>query len=187
MYLEAMAQPPFRALTTSATDSSFASRVPTNTEPSGNGVIDICSQGALAPWAVQFWPFGLGDDNDVFDLRLWGWYRYGNNPGTLLWVPTLLAQVTCTMCAVTGAAGMLIAATERFCDTITIGHQPKKIDADSGGAASSGTLEISSPTNDLIAFGIVPLLGCQKLQLDFDMTTNDPTNANALLAYRTPS
>jgi hypothetical protein len=133
----------------------------------------------------MLWPFGLGADNDAASLRVIGWSRALDTASALtLWVPTILIEVACTFSAVVGVAGAVVLNTERFADTITVvaARQRTFTDTDSGGAASRGTVEIFSPTNDLVAFLIVPLLASEKVELCWDQTTNNPTT-NALYAF----
>ena len=180
MYLEDMARPILRALATSSTSTSFTAKEATATEPTGDGVIDLTTaNGGIVPRRLRFMPIGTGDDNDVFAVRLYGWSRYGNNSNTLLWIPHLITELTCTLCARTGVAGKLMVATERFCDTIVVAKQPLTTD---GGGATRGDIWVHSPTGDLIAWGEMPLYGFTKIEPEFDMTTGDPTNGNILLS-----
>ena len=179
------ARPLAKALATDATDTSFASKVPTLTEPSGNGVIDLVRSGVLVPRQVLAFPYATGDDDATFDLRLVGWksLRSGN---TVLWIPAVLVQATATLGTSTGVAGAPVAATERFPDTLalhaTVTAQGKTTDTDSGGAASSGTVVFHSPVNNLIAYMRVPLEGFQKLEFTFDSTHASVTAMNCLYA-----
>lgn len=184
---------PFRkARSVNATNTSFASKVATTTEPLGDAgtatgasVIQVANNngsGGLTPCHLLVLPYGTGDANDVFDLRVIGWRRIGSGqaPHTL-WVPSILAGLTCTLGAGTGVAGSPVVATEKLVDTITVtaGMEPT-ITADT---TNQGTLIISSPAGDLTAWALVPLYGVEKVELTFDMTTGDPTNANALVAF----
>ena len=170
-----------KALTTNATDTSFASKVATITEPTGAGVIDLIGNGIVVPSWMRILPYALGDDDDVFDLRLIGWGRIG-----ALWIPTHIAQFTCTVSTKVGVSGQSVLDTERFADTIiihaTIAAQPRTTDVDSGGAAASGRIEIVSPANNLIGSIKLPLQDYEKVEFQFDMTTGDPTSANCLYA-----
>lgn len=160
-----------KAKATSATDTSFPSKIPTGTEPANDGVIDLRGSGILGQNAVFCVPFGAGDDDDAFSMRLIGWRVYGTDPATLLWVPVILAEVSCTMSTAVGVSGKLIGASERFCDTITLVTGNDDV-----------TDSIISPTGNVIAHITVDLEGSQKLEFTFDTTTGDPTNANCLYA-----
>lgn len=164
--------------TTNAADTSFPSKVPTTTEPSGGGVINRSVAGDGSGLHLVF--YGTGDADDVFDTRVIGWRKVTGGP-TGLWVPTIIAGLTCTLGTATGVAGSEVVATELFADTITItsGGEPT-VTADT---TRGGTFRIFSPTANLIAWVVIPLYGFEKVELTFDMTTNDPTGANALYAF----
>lgn len=172
-----------------ATDTSFASKVATITRPSGQGVIDLTQnqESGLVPEWLLLHPYGTGDDNDVFDMRVVGWRRAGaGTPGTpAVFLPTVLGQFTCTMSAAVGVAGAFMVATERFADTI-INHatistaMERYIGTDSGGAQTMGNILINSPENNLIASIEMRTKGCELIEVTFDMTTGDPAGANAL-------
>ena len=179
-------RPLLKVLATSATDATFPSKIPTVTEPTGAGVLDLASQGGVVPSRIVVLPFGAGADNTTFDMRIIGWRKLGAlpTPGEL-WIPTVLAQVSCTLSAAIGIAGAPLVATDRFADTIilhaTITAQGKTTDTDSAGAASTGRIVFTSPANDLVAHFTVELEGCQKVEFTFDMT--GATNGNALVSF----
>lgn len=156
-----------KALSTSSTASSFTTKTPTGTEPTGNAIISF-TQSLKMPTYLEFLPYGLGDDNDEFSMRVWAWRQFR---ASNLWIPKLLCEVACVMCASTGVAGTDVVATERFVDAITLvfGNDGENI-------------RRLSPGSDLIASLLVDVQGAQKIELDFDMTTGAPTNANALYA-----
>lgn len=160
-------------------DTSFGSRVPTVTQPSGTGVFAIGQN--LGPQRLKLIPYGVGDDNDVFAMRIIGWSRTVEAP--TIWIPCVIGELTCTMGGIVGVAGASIVDTERFCDTIAVVSQGKTSDTDGGGAAaSSGQIELFSNANDLVAFAVIAVNGYQMVELTFDMTTGNPTNANCLIA-----
>jgi hypothetical protein len=89
-------------------------------------------------------------------------------------IPTgtvILAQFVCTMSTQVGVAGREVLNTERFCDTITLTTGNDDVSVD-----------ITSPTGDVIAHASVDLKGSQKLELTFAMSTGSPTSANCLIA-----
>lgn len=163
-----------------ATATSFASKVPTLTEPSGDAgsatgasVIDLCPGGNGVSQASRLVlvPYGTGDADDVFAMRVIGWRCLGRGATTAIWIPVILAELTCTMSAVTGVAGGAVSATEYFCDTIALVSGNDDI-----------SIDIVSPTGDVIAHAAMDLKGFQKIEFQFDMTTNNPTGANCLIA-----
>lgn len=180
-------RPFVKARSVNATNTSFASKVATLTEPSGDAgtatgasVLQLSDgPNGIVPCKALLIPYGTGDANDVFDMRIIGWRRVGSGPRPdVLWIPHILASLTCTIGAATGVAASPVVATELFVDTITILSEPT-ITADT---TRQGTVMTYSPANDTIAWAIVDLQGCEKLELTFDTTTGDPTGANCLVA-----
>jgi hypothetical protein len=177
---------PFRkALSANSNDSSFASRVPTVVEPTSDGVVNLAwPHGGTVPQSLLVLPYGLGSDNDAFDLRVIGWRHIGavgQGPAlAALWVPTILVEVTCTISAAVGVAGSPVLNTERFADTITVksaGFEPTY----TADTTRAGSVRIFSPTNDLVGWFVLALDGLEKIEFTFDQTTNTPT-MNALIA-----
>jgi hypothetical protein len=105
-------------------------------------------------------------------VRLIGWRKLGSDPATQLWIPVVLAELACTACAVTGVAGKLIVATERFCDTITLVTGNDDI-----------SIDIVSPTGDVIAHALADIKGFSKLEITFDSTAAGTTAMNCLYAF----
>lgn len=177
-----------KAFGTNTTEASFASIVPTLTEPVavnigevGSGIFNLVPGGfGKVPDAVLVGFFGAGSDNDTFDVRLWGWDRIGSV--TVEWIPRPLASFSCTVSGTTGVAGGAIVNTDRIVDTIVvnaIAPQPFIPGVDASAAAiTRGTIRIMSPANNMMAWAFVPVYGCEKIQFDFDMT--GATNGNAV-------
>jgi hypothetical protein len=170
--IETLSGPFRKAKATNATDTSFPSRIPTLTEPSGDGVHNLAQDGqGLAQNRAVIVPYALGDDDDVFALRIIGWRAVGTGP-TRLWIPVILGELTCTVSTAIGIAGAEVLNTERFADTLAIV---------TGG--NGDWIDVNSPTGNIIAFATVNLHGFQKVEFTFDATTGDPTSMNALVAF----
>lgn len=149
---------------TSAT-GSFPSKVPTATQPSGDGVVgDPIVQGA--PEYIQVIPFGDGADDSTFDLRVIGWKV--SDLG--LWVPTILAQAACTLSTAVGVNTYEATASQRFADTISLTQVRADVDS-----------KASSPTGNLIASFQVETRGYQFIEVTFNLGT--ATGANALVSW----
>jgi hypothetical protein len=89
----------------------------------------------------------------------------GNAP---LWVPSLLASFTCTLCTQAGVAGTDVDNTQLFCGTIALV---------AGNANISN--EVLSPTGNVIAHIIVDAKGAQYVETRFG-TGSSATSCNCL-------
>lgn len=154
-----------RVRSTLSTDSSFPSKVPTATQPSGAGVVgDPIVQGA--PQWIQVIPYGEGADDSTFDLRIIGWKV--SDLG--LWVPTILAQAACTLSSAVGVDTYEVTSSLRFADTISLTQVRADVDS-----------KLSSPTGNLVASFQVETRGSAFIEVIFDLGT--ATGANALVAW----
>ena len=169
MHLETLSTALAKTHATDATDTSFPSKIPTGTEPSGNGVIELGLYGGLIQNGIVLLPYATSGDNDTFSMRLIGWRVLGSLSTTLLWVPVVLVELACTASTVVGVATRLVAATERFVDTITLVTGNDDI-----------SIDIVSPTGNVIAHVVADLKGFQKVELTFDSTAAGTTAMNCL-------
>lgn len=152
-----------KAHATNSTATSFTAPAATNTKPSGAGVIDFA--GAPPAWLVVV-PFGAGADNTTFDLRVVGWSLVGTT-----WVPRILCQFSCTLCAAVGVASGDVTASERFADTLS--------DPATNLGAKGVTCQPYSPQNDTPGQYLVDACGCTVFRIDVDLT--GATSGNALV------
>jgi hypothetical protein len=150
-------------LDTNSTSSSFAATAPTATEPTGDNVITLSRLGTMVCQNLMLAFFGAGNDDQTFDARVYGWQQVAG-----LWVPTLLAQLSCTLSTVVGVAGYPVLNTERFADTYSL----------ASGFNANVSVEVVSPANNTIGHVLLDVRGFSKIQVDFDMT--GATSANAL-------
>lgn len=179
------AMPWKKLLSTNDTSTSFASKIPTLTEPTGVNVVTLAQagQGTIAH-KIGLVFFGAGNDDTTFEARLIGWRRAGPLPSTALWIPNVICQFACTLGTSVGVTGGDAVATDRFVDTLALAStviQPKTTDTDAAGAASTGLVEFTSPANNLVAMAWLPLLGFQKFEVSFDMT--GATNGNCFYTF----
>lgn len=193
MRIDDLTSPLRKALAANANTSSFAAKPPTIAEPTNDGVVNLTNGGVVVPQHMLILPYGLGANNDAFDMRVLGWRHAGSSQGAqaALWVPVIIGQFSCICGNVTGVAATGgqtpdVLATEFFCDTITVSGtrgalQPRVTNDNGTGAEFGGTIRVSSPANDTVAFVLLPLLGMEKVEFQFDQTTNTPT-MNALIA-----
>lgn len=157
--------------TADSTDTSFPSKIPTLTEPVGNGVLELGQFGAVSQNGVVLLPYATAGNNDTFSIRLIGWRKIGTAPDVAMWIPVVLCELACICCAATGVTGGAILATERFVDSLTIV---------TGNANVS--IDVVSPLGDVIAHAVADTKGCQKIEATFDSTAAGATAMNCLVA-----
>ena len=154
-----------KALASNSTDNSWSAKAPTTTKPSGNGVFELSASGKVDKWLV-LQPFGSDAQNEAFDVRVWGWVKGDDDDSTIsnLWVPALLADLTCTL----GNIAASDLGTNNFlADTIT------ENDGDSDGGV---LVETVSPAEDLPSAVHVNLRGCGLMEFAFNRDTAAPAN-----------
>lgn len=157
-----------RAFATSSTATSFAAKAATLTKPSGDGVIELAPLGQPVESALLVYPFGEGDEDTTFSLRLLAWHVAD---GT--WFASTLLELVCTLSAYVGVAGGAVTATERFADTLAAV-------TDSGNEGVDYL--INSPANDTPAHALILLKGTALPELSVDLT--GATAGNALVGGR---
>ena len=151
-----------------STATSFASRIPTTTEPTGDGVYD-CHPGGVAQDAVlnyaMFVPFGRDTPGLTFDMRIFGWSLVAGS-STDVYIPIRLVQCSCTLGSATGVDGSNLEDEELICDTIA-------------SVTGSNLRTVVSPADNTIAHMIVDVTGFCKVEAIFDRT--GATQANCLI------
>lgn len=157
--------------------SSFASIIPTATEPvksSTRAIIDLGNGGAVGPNLILACPVGTGANNAVLTgVRFYGWRKLPRGSAESdLWVPVPLVAVDTVFGNVTGATGSSLIATYFFMDTINL--------IANFGVANVNNV-IQSNQADLPGFIIFDAYGFQKLEIDVDLGAN-ATAANCLVA-----
>lgn len=155
------------ALSANSTQSGFASRVPTT-----SNTIDS-EQQSSAPNAASFRnegdtvevaPYGAGADNSTLSLRVIGWRRAGPVVNSFIqWIPTVVADLSCTLSAAVGIAGRTPTSTDRFADTITV---------------TTGVAVVPSVTADTVGTAFVAVDGYE--YIEFITSVGTATNANCL-------
>jgi len=178
MLIETQATVWRKGLATNSDATSFASKVNTLTEPTGDGVHNVGwgpppgPQGGVTYNAILIHPYAVAGDNDTFSMRVIGWSLVRGS-GTVrdLWIPTILCELACTCSADVGVANSAVLATERFADTLAL-------------VGTSGTLgtnvDVFSPTGNVKGHAVIDLKGSQKLEFTFDSTSAGATGMNAL-------
>lgn len=135
--------------------------------------------------AMLIMPYGLGSENDVFDMKIVG-YRRVHPPmsdSRGMYVRSILGLFTCTISAAVGLAASggvnpPVLATERFADTIVVGKEISW----TADTTREGSVAVFSPANDSPGYIILPTLGCEAFEIEWDQTTGTPT-MNALISF----
>ena len=153
---------PFRkAVTVSATSTSYTAKVPTTTKPSGTGVFNLFDRDlgiaidTYIPKYLLLVPFGSDANDETFDMRLWGWSK--TLEATPLWVPQLIADLNCTLGNIAATA---LGTNHFLCDTIVIDK----------GSAEKTFLDPTSPADDTTGSVLAFLRGVELIEFDFDLT-----------------
>ena len=132
-----------------------------------DGVFLIGDEGMMAPRGLVLIPFCGGEQGANFWVRLYGWRQFGKDPGTLLWIPMILAEFACIATFQGGFRDHVIAENERFVDSIGL---------------SAGSGSIVAPGAGQVAYMTVPLLGSQRVQFDIVCGDELPAFGNCLFA-----
>lgn len=152
-----------KGLATSTTDVSFDSKIPTTTEPTGDGVHDVQQTlTTTVPVGVQAVFYGAGANDSTFTARLIGWKLIGT-----VWVPTVLAEIAGIYSTVVGVSGGTITDTDRLADTLTLAS-----------GYSTANCIMTSPTGNIVAHATVNLDGYAKIE--WSLIVGTATNANCL-------
>lgn len=154
-----------RARATNATDTSFPSRIPTVTEPTGTGVLNVGGADLLLV------PFGTGNDDTTFSFRVIGWRAVDalDSRNRTLWVPVVLGEFSATLSTMVGVSGGIIDEANRFADTLSLVTGNEDV-----------TELFTSPTGNVGAHAIVRNRGFDKVEITYDLT--GATGANTLVA-----
>lgn len=155
--------------TANVTAVSITLPVPQLTAPAGDGVFDIGRpEGGIAAPGVKLIPYGAGSATNTFTMSVYGWQHTLGGASKQLWVPTILASFTCTLCTAPGVAGADANASQLFCGTIALAI---------GNANISN--EVLSPATNDIGHVIVSTKGVRLMQVLFG-TGSSATSCNAL-------
>lgn len=153
-------------LARASNSSGDSDPAPTNTEPTGSGVLTPVSNNK--PYTINqiiLMPFGTNAANLTFTMKVFGWAVVANSA---MWVPVLLSSWTCTNGAAVGVSGQKPANTDFMADTVV--KVQTGLEAGNGLGFSNGL--------DVGGFVVVDVLGFSKVQVNF--TLGSATGANAL-------
>lgn len=157
-----------KLLTTNATDASFASKVATVTQPTGDAVFTLSGDtgGIKTSGRLKFVFFGVGSNDNTFKARLVGWDLSPSG----LYIPIPLFQVTCTLSTAVGVDGEDVDDSERFVDTLSL---------ESGFGIANENNWLFNPANNVVAHAVVLDMGLTRFEMQFDMNSS-ATSANVL-------
>ena len=150
-----------RLKTANDSSTSFAAKIITITEPSGEGVIENVR--SAENMQVAF--FGAGSAAQTFDALVIGWNELRNGTKNV-WVPTPIIHLTATLGSAAGLAAADVIDTDLLAHTIAV--------------ASSGGIGVinSQVAGNRMASALFDVTGYRKLEVIFDMT--GATNGNCL-------
>jgi len=157
--MTATCRPLRRALVTNSTANSWQTLIPQTTEPSGAGIFDLFSAAngdgfePFIPRYLQAIPFGTDGQNDLHNMRVWGWSQVG--PQQALYIPILLAEVAFTLGNIDAAA---VGASHYLADTITLTY-------------GDSNAPIITTAADLPASFLLHMRGSRYIQFDFKIDT----------------
>lgn len=139
----------------------------------GNGLIPIVgvrpniNPRLLIPQTFIILPYGSGSATQTFSVRLWAFIP---GFGTEVYQAIPLAELTCTLCTLTGVAGGDLGTGNKYVDTIAL----------SSGYNSNVTVEVVSPTGNIPAYVTLTSRGLWDLFVDLKKVT--ATDCNALVS-----
>ena len=148
--------------------TAYGALVPTETEPTGDYVVNTASDGRRSADLLDFVPLGKDANNEDYQMRVYGWSRQYVANSPTVWVPTLLLQLDVTLGNISATA---IAASTFMADTIAY-------------SAGDAGAKIVSPANDTPGYVVLDIMGAQKLQFDFDCDTGSSQAAGGSVIYR---
>lgn len=164
-----------KARSTNSTATTWASKVPTATKPTGDGVVNLydgnlgLAREGLVPKFMQLVPYLTDANNESMGVRVYGWSRTTGVGSTTLWIPQLLVDLVVTAGNI--AAGTEIGANHFIADTITLNK---------GDSQAS----IISPANDTPASCLFHMRGCEIIEFDFNVDTSLTDGAAANCFWR---
>lgn len=171
--MSATSYPFRRALTASSTATSWATKIPTATEPVNStsaGVFSLfdaangLATNTYMPRFIHIVPYGTDTNNETFSFRLWGWTHTSRLEGASIWVPQLLLDVACVMGNIDGSA---LGTGIKMCDTLTL-------------TQGDQNASLISPANDTTGSVLVHLHGVHKIEFDFNINSGSAVSMNAL-------
>ena len=109
---------------TNYSTNGYPTRIPTVTQPSGDGVIAFGHTGEYSPANLILVPYGAGSATNTFSLQVLGWRATKLGIGAPLCIPVSLGTYAITLGSGTGVAGADLTTAALFATTITMTGGP---------------------------------------------------------------
>lgn len=131
-------------------------------------VINVAENPPSSAWQnLILFPYGGDAANETMLIRVYGWGKFGS-----FWLPTMLAQATCTLGNVPGVDGSAVENELFFADTIVVSTPASSDDAR---AVSPATDSVADVAGHLV----VKTKGFRWLEILFALNSSSASN-NAL-------
>jgi hypothetical protein len=158
-----------------STQTAFVDRVPTATKPVSSTAAGaerfVFKSGDQDVWMHAF---GVGSDDEVFNVRVTGWTEMAFGAGiSSVWIPKTQWEGVFTLSLLTGEAGHAVLGTSfRFADTVVESASAFYL---------VGSTEVYSPANDIDpALVRFPHFGAALLDIQVNM--DDATSGGVVVA-----
>lgn len=155
-----------QTLSSNSTDTDFTAKVPTTTEPTGTGVIDLDGSYRHAnevPETLIVMPYGSDANNETFNMRVWAWVP--DEESATIWIPQLLSELAVTLGNISyGDKGTNHFLADTLVETVDV-----------AGVTIYVTTDLAA------AYAEIPIKGAFKLEFNFDRVT--AATANSLYRF----
>ena len=145
--------------------TSYPSTIPTVTQPTTTGqTVIVYGETADDPSLLKVCPFHFANNATDLGVRVVGWTAYQQSTGVVLWVPTILAELTPAYNSTVGSIPLFAnfdgtASTAYFFSAITAAGSTPTVNVYSPGAASAA--------NTPAAHALIDTAGSQIVGLQF--------------------
>ncbi len=175
MFLDDRCGPLTPVSTVDITTASITEPVPTYTEPSGDGIVELnAPTGGGTVQQLLVLPYGTDTATHTFLMALYGWRISSGRPGApgtrRIWVPYFLSSFTCTLSTVPGLSKADVDQTELFAGTIVVLK----------GGTVGYDYTIANPAGNSVANVRVRVYGASKVEIRFGLNSSS-ASCNALV------
>jgi hypothetical protein len=147
--------------------AAYDAAVATLTAPTTTGASAlILSPGANYPSLLRVTPFATNNNFTAVGVRVVGWNYYQQTSGTLIYVPTVLADLTMGYTTGTVPSLTVDGTLVYFFSTVSVGAGVPTVNAYSPGTASGSNVQH--------AHAVIDMIGSQFVTLQFKATGTTP-------------